>query len=98
MCVVPLAVRGRIRQIGHPAMADERFIVMTVECPRCETKQKVHVAFRAGFGQMGDQTFECLKCDNYFKATVPDKIIGRTYRDLAIFRWELALVVPGIEC
>lgn len=56
-------------------MADKRFVVMTVECPTCKTKQKVHVAARTGFAQMGDQTIQCLRCDNYFKATVPDRII-----------------------
>lgn len=54
-------------------MADERIVVMTVECPRCKTKQKIHVAFRAGFGQMGDETIHYLNCDIRFKVTVPDK-------------------------
>ena len=27
--------------LGDPAMADEHYIVMTVECQRCKTKQKV---------------------------------------------------------
>jgi hypothetical protein len=37
----------------------EHYIVVTVECQNCKTKQKVHVAARAGFGQMGDQTIPC---------------------------------------
>ena len=57
-------------------MADERYVVMTVECPRCKTKQKVHVDARTGPALMGDQTIQCIKCDNYFKVTVPDRIIG----------------------
>ena len=57
-------------------MADERYVVMTVECPRCKTKQKVHVAARTGFAQMGDQKIQCIRCDNHFKATVPDRIVG----------------------
>ena len=56
-------------------MADDRYVVMTVECPRCKTKQKVHVAARTGFAQMGDQTIQCLRCDDHFKVTVPDRII-----------------------
>ena len=57
-------------------MADKPYVVMTVECPRCKTKQKVHVAARTGFAQMGGQTTECLICIDYFKVTVPDRIVG----------------------
>jgi DNA-directed RNA polymerase subunit M/transcription elongation factor TFIIS len=57
-------------------MADDRYVVMTVECPTCKTKQKVHVAARTGFAQMGDQTVQCISCDNHFKVTVPDRIVG----------------------
>ena len=56
-------------------MAGERYVVMTVECPRCKTKQKVHVNARTGISQMGDQAIPCLKCDNHFDVMVPDKII-----------------------
>ena len=56
-------------------MAEERFVVITLECPRCKTKQKVHVAARTGFGQMGDERIPCLNCDNRFKVTVPDRIV-----------------------
>ncbi len=57
-------------------MADERYVVMTVECPRCKTKQKVHVAARTESAQMGDQTIRCIRCNTHFKVTVPDRIIG----------------------
>ena len=57
-------------------MVDERFAVMTVECQNCKTKQKVHVAARTGFAQMGDQTIQCIQCNNHFKVRVPDKIVG----------------------
>ena len=56
-------------------MADERYVVMTVECQHCKTKQKLHVAARTGFVQMGDQTILCIRCNNHFKVTVPDRII-----------------------
>jgi len=56
-------------------MADERYAVMTVECQRCKTKQKVHVAARSGFAQMGSQTIPCIKCEKDFDVMVPDKII-----------------------
>lgn len=57
-------------------MADERYVVMTVECQHCKTKQKVHVAARIGIAQTGDQTIQCIWCNNRFKVTVPDKILG----------------------
>lgn len=56
-------------------MTDEQYVVMPIECPRCKTKQKIHIAASAGGAQMADQTIQCLNCDIYFKATVPDKII-----------------------
>jgi DNA-directed RNA polymerase subunit M/transcription elongation factor TFIIS len=56
-------------------MADDRYVVMTVECPTCKTKQKVHVATHTGVAQMGDQTIQCIRCTNHFNVKVPDKII-----------------------
>jgi DNA-directed RNA polymerase subunit M/transcription elongation factor TFIIS len=57
-------------------MADQLYVVMTVECQHCKSKQKVHVAARTGFAQVGDQTIQCLMCNNHFKVTVPDRIVG----------------------
>ncbi len=57
-------------------MADERYVVMKVECSRCKTKQKVHVNVRSGLpAKIGDQTVSCIKCDIHFKVTLPDRII-----------------------
>ena len=56
-------------------MADDRYVVTTVECSHCKTKQKVHVYARTGISQMSDQAIPCIYCDNPFKVTVPDKII-----------------------
>ncbi len=56
-------------------MADERYVVMTVECPRFKTKQKIHVAARTGGAQMGEQTILCIRCNKPFKVTVSDKIL-----------------------
>jgi hypothetical protein len=25
---------------------------------------------------MGDQTIQCIRCDNHFKVSVPDRIVG----------------------
>ena len=57
-------------------MADKPYVVMTVECQHCKTKQKVHVAARTEFAQMGNQTIQCIMCNNHFKVTVPDRIVG----------------------
>jgi len=56
-------------------MANDHYIVMTVECSRCKTKQKIHVALRTGATQMADGSIQCLGCNKYFKATLPDRII-----------------------
>jgi hypothetical protein len=69
------AVRGKVR-MEEPAMADDRYVVMTVGCQNCKTKQRVHVAARTGFAQIGDRTIQCLRSDDHFKVTVPDRIVG----------------------
>ena len=56
-------------------MADEHYIVMTVECPRCKTKQKIHVSTSIGGAQMSDQKILCIQCGDHFEVAVPDKII-----------------------
>jgi uncharacterized metal-binding protein YceD (DUF177 family) len=57
-------------------MADERYVVMTVECSRCKTKQKVHVDTPTGLPpKIGDQTVPCVRCGDHFKVTLPDRII-----------------------
>ena len=57
-------------------MAEERYIVMMVECKYCKTKQKVHVAARTGFAQMGNQTIRCINYETYFDVMIPDRIVG----------------------
>jgi hypothetical protein len=61
-------------------MADEHYIIMTMECSRCKTKQKVHVAVHIGPTQMADETIQCLNCDNRFNVALPDKIIRGPFR------------------
>jgi phage FluMu protein Com len=58
----------------NTAMKTKRYIVMTVECPRCKTKQKVHVACNGA--QNGGESIPCLNYDNRFKVVVPDRIVG----------------------
>jgi hypothetical protein len=73
-CRVPVAVHGRTAH-GDPAVANEHYVVMTVECPRCKTKQKVHVSTSLGGAQVGNQIIPCLICNGLFKVTVPGRII-----------------------
>jgi transcription elongation factor Elf1 len=58
-------------------MADEFFTVLTVECPHCNTKQTVHVAFwrNRTLSDRG-QTLLCVKCGKEFDVTIPDQIVG----------------------
>jgi hypothetical protein len=57
-------------------MTDTDYVVMTVKCPRCRTKQKVHVAVSTGSkAKVGDQTILCIQYDNSFKVTLPDRIL-----------------------
>jgi hypothetical protein len=56
-------------------MANEHYVVVTVECSRCKTQQKIHVDSRTGFPKLSDQTVSCIMCDNRFKVAVSDKII-----------------------
>jgi len=56
-------------------MTDIPYIVVTVECLRCKTKQKVHVAVHPGPAQADGQTVPCIRCNLHFNVTVPDKVI-----------------------
>jgi hypothetical protein len=56
-------------------MADERYIVMTVECKHCKTKQRVQIATSTGGTQMRERTISCINCANHFRVRVPDKIV-----------------------
>jgi hypothetical protein len=51
------------------------FVVMTVECKHCKTKQTVHVAAKPGFAQMGPQSVSCVGCKKRFHVLVPDRIV-----------------------
>ena len=51
------------------------FVVMTIECPHCQAKQKVHVAINLGPSQPSQYLF-CINCDSEFDVTLPDKIVG----------------------
>jgi len=53
-----------------------RYVVITVECQHCKTKQTVHVDARVGTGTIGNQTIPCITCGNYFVVMAPNKIVG----------------------
>ena len=57
-------------------MRVKHYVVMAVECPRCKTKQKIHVSTIGGGVKVEDQTIPCIQCDLNFNVTVPEKIIG----------------------
>jgi transposase-like protein len=61
--------------VGGRAMADETYAEMTVECPICQTAQRIHVSVSTGGGQVGAQSMACLNCNSYFNVTVPDSVV-----------------------
>ena len=56
-------------------MLGERYVEMTVECPRCQTKQKIHVAVRTRPTQAADELIQCINCGKRFRVSLPDKIV-----------------------
>jgi len=55
-------------------MADERPVVITVECQHCKVRQKVHVAAPTGVTQTLAQKIACINCGKSFVVT-PDRIV-----------------------
>lgn len=51
------------------------YVIFTIPCSHCGTKQTVHVAARTGFAQMSDQMIVCVKCKKEFSVLVPDRIL-----------------------
>ena len=56
-------------------MANGKYFVMTVECVRCKTKHKIHVALRPVAKLERKETIQCLQCDLFFRIPVPDRIV-----------------------
>ncbi len=50
-------------------------VELKLQCPRCKTLQKVHIAARHRFGKSGGERIPCINCDNRIKVTIPNKII-----------------------
>jgi DNA-binding NarL/FixJ family response regulator len=49
---------------------------MTIECPRCKVRQKIHVAMRSEVAPLASQYMFCINCKSEFDVKVPDKIVG----------------------
>src|ERR1700688_3292766 len=60
---------------GPAQSSKKRYVVVTLQCPRCKTRQEGHIVARARFGQAGGERISCINCDNHFKVLVPDKIL-----------------------
>jgi len=56
-------------------VANDHYIVVTVECSRCKIKQKVHIADSRTRAPIAPQMIPCINCDNPFKVVVPDRIL-----------------------
>ncbi len=54
---------------------EKQYMVVTLQCPRCKTSQKVHIDARPGFNQTGGDRVSCINCDHRFKLTIPESII-----------------------
>jgi YesN/AraC family two-component response regulator len=49
---------------------------MTIECPRCKVRQRIHVAVGSGLAQKERQYISCLNCQSEFDVNVRDQIVG----------------------
>jgi uncharacterized protein YifN (PemK superfamily) len=52
------------------------YVVITVECQHCKTKQTVHVDARVGTEMVGNQTIPCISCGRYFVVMAPNRIVA----------------------
>jgi hypothetical protein len=59
-------------------MIGEHYVVMTVECYLCKTKQKVHVASRE-VSEKGFETITCISCKRAFDVRLPDKVVAGSF-------------------
>ena len=49
---------------------------MTLECPHCKVRQKIHVAVAAGLAEKGRQRVSCVNCHREFEVRVADEVVG----------------------
>ena len=66
-----VAVRDSRVPHRDSVMSDQHSFVITVECARYKTKQKMHIANRTELAQKGNERIPCIDCDHHFKVKVP---------------------------
>ena len=64
-----------VMRTGLACSVKKLYVVVTLECPRCKTQQKVHIAAGPGLRQTGGERISRINCDHHFKVTIPDRII-----------------------
>ncbi len=64
-----------IMRNGPARLSQKPYIVVTLQCPLCNTPQKVHLDARPKFGQARGERVSCVSCGHHFKLTIPEKII-----------------------
>ena len=64
-----------VMRSGSVLSEEKQYMVVTVQCPRCKTFQKVHIDARPGFKQTKSEKVSCINCDHHFKLTIPERII-----------------------
>lgn len=55
-------------------MADERYMIVTVECSSCKMKQNFHVLARAEW-RMASARIRCNNCGYHFDVSLSDEIL-----------------------
>lgn len=57
-------------------MANSHYVVVSVECPRCKTVQKLHIAAWTEAAQLASDRVPCVNCGDRFKVMLPEKIVA----------------------
>lgn len=57
-------------------MASSHYVVVSVECPRCKTRQKLHVAAWTESARLESDRVPCINCGEHFKVMLPEKIVA----------------------
>jgi DNA-directed RNA polymerase subunit M/transcription elongation factor TFIIS len=59
-----------------PQLQEVHQVAVSLECPRCHTKQAAYVKPQHGFDQMSNpQMVVCAGCHNEFQILIPDRVI-----------------------
>ena len=63
----------------HKDMAGDRFVIVTIECLHCKTKQTIHVVARLN-DDPRELRIMCSECEKEFTVLLPGKIVGGPFR------------------